>query len=342
MRAEDPIDLRSDTVTRPTPGMRRAMAEAEVGDDVYGEDPTVLRFQERAAELTGKERALFVPSGTMANQIALLVHCERGDDVIIGEGTHCAWYESGAGAAWAGVQFAVIHGDGLFDAERAAAAMKPRSYQSPTARLVVVENTHNRGGGRVWPQAEVERVAAWARGAGMAVHLDGARVFNASVASGCPVRDLAAPADTVSFCLSKGLGAPVGSVLCGPERLMMRAHRYRKMLGGGMRQAGILAAAGLWALEHHVERLAEDHANARALADALAGAPGIGRIVPPETNIIMVDLSRRGAAEVIERLKVAGVLANVVSPSRIRLVTHLDVDRDAVLRAARLLREAAA
>ncbi|MDI7267771.1 MAG: low-specificity L-threonine aldolase [Myxococcota bacterium] len=342
MRAEAPIDLRSDTVTRPTPGMRRAMAEAEVGDDVCGEDPTVLRLQGRAAELTGKERALFVPSGTMANQIALLVHCERGDDVIIGEGTHCAWYESGAGAAWAGVQFAVIPGDGLFDAERAAAAMKPRSYQSPTAKLVVVENTHNRGGGRVWPQAEVERVAAWARDAGMAVHLDGARVFNASVASGRPVRELAAPADTVSFCLSKGLGAPVGSLLCGPEPLMMRAHRYRKMLGGGMRQAGILAAAGLWALEHHVERLAEDHANARALADAPAGAPGIDRIVPPETNIVMVDLSRRGAAEVIERLKAAGVLAGAVSPSRIRLVTHLDVDREAVLRAARLLREAVA
>jgi len=342
MSAASSIDLRSDTVTKPTAGMRRAMADADVGDDVYGEDPTVLRLQERAAELTGRERALFVPSGTMANQVSLLVHCERGDEVIVGEGTHCNWYESGAGPAWAGVQFAVIPGDGLYSPDQARAAAKPVSYHFPRTRLVVIENTHNRSGGRIWPQDDVRRVAEWARGSGIAVHLDGARIFNAAVASGCSVRELVAPTDTVSFCFSKGLGAPVGSVLCGPADLMVRAHRYRKMLGGGMRQAGVLAAAALYALEHHVERLADDHANARAMAEAMEGAPGIASVVPPETNILMVDLVSRTGTDMVDRLRAAGVLVNAVGPRRLRLVTHMDVDRDAVLLAARRIREVAA
>lgn len=331
------IDLRSDTVTRPTPAMREAIARAEVGDDVYGEDPSVAALEARVAALTGKARALFVSSGTMANQLALLAHCRRGDDVFVSEGAHCAWYESGAAAALAGVQCVTVGQGALFSPEALVAAVKPTAYYTPRARLVALENTHNRGGGRVLDQAQVEAVAETARGLGLALHLDGARLFNAAVASGARVATLAAPFDTVSVCLSKGLGAPVGSLLCGPEALITEAHRYRKMLGGGMRQSGLLAAAGSFALEHHVARLAVDHAHARELAAGLGALAGL-TVETPETNIVMVDLPAPTASQVVERAKEQGVLISAFGPARLRLVTHLDVDAAGVAQALGVLR----
>jgi threonine aldolase len=320
------IDLRSDTVTRPSDGMRRAMAAADVGDDVYGEDPTATRLQERAAELLGKEAALFVPTGTMANQLALLCHCERGNDVLVGEGNHCMLYESGAGSAWAQVNFSVVGQGGLFTADEMLAAVKPGEYHFPQTRLCSLENTHNRGGGKVFPQAEVERIAEAAHARGIAVHIDGARLWNASIATGLSTKLLASPADTVSACFSKGLGAPVGSVLAGPRALIVRAHRYRKMLGGGMRQVGVLCAAALYALDHHFTRLAEDHQNARRLAEGLAELPGIA-LDPSqvETNIVIFDVRFIPAAEFVQRAAAAGVRINAIGPKRIRAVTHLDV-----------------
>src|SRR6266567_4620988 len=260
------IDLRSDTVTKPTPGMREAMARAEVGDDVYGEDPTVNRLQERVAELLGVEAALYVPSGSMANQIALAVNTRHGDDVIIGEGGHNWLYESGAGAALSGCQFTFAGSGGLFTGDDVRRAAKPDNHHHAPTRLVCIENTHNRAGGRIWPEADVRGVLDAARALGLRAHLDGARLWNVAVATGRRERDLAAGFDTISVCLSKGLGAPVGSLICGSKDDMWRAHRFRKMFGGAMRQAGILAAAGLYALEHQRARLADDHANARRLA----------------------------------------------------------------------------
>jgi threonine aldolase len=338
------VDLRSDTITRPTAAMREAMARAEVGDDVFGEDPTVQRLQERAAELLGKEAALFVPSGTMANQIALLVHCERGDEVLVGEGAHCMLYESGAGSAWAGVSFGVVGSGGTFTAEQMSAAVKPLEYHFPRTRLVALENTHNRGGGLVFPQREVIAIAQVARARGLAVHLDGARLWNAAVATGSSPAVLAAPADTVSACFSKGLGAPVGSVLAGPRVQIARAHRFRKMLGGGMRQAGVLAAAALYALEHHRERLAVDHAHAKRLAEALHGADGA--ICPADrvqTNIVMIDLPPNGpleAAVVADRAGRLGVRLLAIAPRRLRAVLSLEVTEPMLDQAIDRLRQA--
>ncbi|MGD8860999.1 MAG: low-specificity L-threonine aldolase [Myxococcales bacterium] len=335
-----PIDLRSDTVTRPVPAMREAMAAAEVGDDVYGEDPTVRRLQERAAELLGKEAALFVPSGTMANQVALLVHCERGDEVLVGEGAHCMLYESGAGSAFAGVGFATVGRGGLYTAEELAATIKPDEYHFPRSRLVALENTHNRAGGRVFPQDEVVRIAALAHARGLPVHLDGARIWNAAVATGLSPAELAAPADTVSACFSKGLGAPVGSVLVGPPALIERAHRFRKMLGGGMRQVGVIAAGALYALEHHRERLVEDHDRAARLARGLSTLPGVCcDEADVETNILNMELSRGDAASCVRALAGRGVLVNATGPRRIRWVTHLDVDTPAIDRAVETFAE---
>ena len=338
------IDLRSDTVTRPTPAMRGAMADAEVGDDVYGEDPTVIRLQERVAELLGKEAALFVPSGVMANQIAIAVQTRPGDDVIVPRGAHSVWYESGAGGALCGVQFRELGGgDGLFDAVACERAVNPDNSHYPVTRLVCVENTHNRGGGRVVPQATVQAIADVARRRGLSFHLDGARLVNAHVATGLPLRELAAPFDTVSLCLSKGLGAPVGSVLAGSRALITAGHRRRKMLGGGMRQAGILAAAGLYALDHHVARIAEDHANARRFAELLAGTPGLRlELSHVETNIVVWDLlpeAPMNAAEFVARAKAHGLLLNPMGDRRVRAVTHLDVDTAQVVRGAELARE---
>ncbi len=331
------IDLRSDTVTRPTTEMRRAMAEAEVGDDVFDEDPTVQRLQREVAALVGKEAALFVPSGTMANQIALLVHTRPGDEVVVSEGAHCAWYESGAAAAWAGVQCVFAGSGPVFSPEALDEAVRPRVYYYPRTRLVALENTHNRGGGKVLPQDVVVAVAERARAHELSLHLDGARLFNASVASGRPPRELAAPFDTVSVCLSKGLGAPVGSLLAGDAARVTAAHRFRKMLGGGMRQVGVLAAAGLYALHHHVERLADDHRNAKTFASRVSKSRSL-RVLAPDTNIVMVDLDGDASAKPAEtlaaRAQERGVRLSVFGPKRLRAVTHLDVSEDDCARAA--------
>ncbi len=335
------IDLRSDTVTKPTPAMRQAMATAEVGDDVYGEDPTVNKLQERVAELIGTEAALYVPSGSMANQICLKINTDPGDDVIIGDGSHNWLYESGAAGALAGVQLTIVGTGGLYKPADVHAAFKPDNHHFAPTRLLCLENTHNRGGGRVWPEADVKAVLATARELGLRTHLDGARLWNAAIATGKTPRELAAGFDTVSVCLSKGLGAPVGSLVCGPKVTVWRAHRVRKMFGGAMRQAGIIAAAGLHALEHNRERLVEDHANARRLAEILAGSRGFAvDLATVETNIIMVDLADGSpdAEVVVARAKGAGVLVNAVGPRRLRLVTHLDVDRKACETAAEVLR----
>jgi len=335
------VDLRSDTFTQPTPGMRAAMAAADVGDDVWGEDPTARALEERAADLLGKERALFVPSGTMANQIALLLHCRPGDEVIVGRGAHNRVHESGAGAAWAGVQFAEIgEPDGTFTAEQMSEAVFPLDRNLPRTRLVCVENTHNRGGGRVWPRQLVEGVATAARTHGLALHLDGARVWNAAAALGIPERELAAPFDTVSACFSKGLGAPVGSVIAGTADTVERARRFRKMLGGGMRQIGILCAAALYALDHHRARLVEDHANARRLAEGLASIDGVV-VDPPrvETNMVMFDVAHGGAVDLARCLAEQGVRIAPTTSSRLRAVTHLDVDVAAIDRALGVLRQ---
>jgi threonine aldolase len=329
-------DLRSDTLTKPTAAMRAAMAAAEVGDDVYGEDPSVRALEERVAALMGKESALFVPSGTMGNQIGLLVHTRPGDEVIIGEGSHCAFYESGAASAWAGVQFAVAGQGGLFTADELLDVVKPPHDHFPRTRLVVVENTHNRAGGRVFAQAEIERIAAAARASGLGLHLDGARIWNASVATGIDVAVLAAPFDTLSVCFSKGLGAPVGSAFVGSREHVMQAHRFRKMLGGGMRQAGILAAGALYALEQHRARLVDDHSAARAFAEDLRDVPGL-ELGPVDTNIISLT-TRALAADVVRRAAEQGVLMNATGKHNLRAVTHLDVSLEQVRTAAQTLR----
>ena len=337
----DVCDLRSDTLTKPTQAMRAAMAAAEVGDDVYGEDPTVRALEERVASLLGKEAALYVPSGTMGNQIGILVNTRPGDEVIIGEGSHCAFYESGAAAAWAGVQFAIAGRGGLFTAEEVLEVVKPTTDHFPQSRLVVVENTHNRAGGRIFSQERIADIVAAARSQGLRLHLDGARIWNASVATGVDVAAIAAPFDTVSVCFSKGLGAPVGSAILGTRERIKEAHRFRKMLGGGMRQAGVLAAGALYALSHHRARLQEDHAAARVFAETLADAPDL-RLEPVETNIISMTCAGLLAAELVKRAAAVGVLMNATSKHTFRAVTHLDVTleqvRAAAERLARVLR----
>ncbi|MET0283935.1 MAG: GntG family PLP-dependent aldolase [Polyangiales bacterium] len=319
------LDLRSDTVTRPSPGMRRAMADADVGDDVYGEDPSAQRLERTVAELLGKEAGLFVPTGTLANQLALQLHCRRGDAVVVGEGTHCMAFESGAAAAWAGVQFSVAGEGGLFDVAQLERAVNPPVELLPRTRLVVLENTHNRAGGAIWPHEQTVAVSDRARALGLAVHLDGARLWNAQVASGTPYTQLAAVADTVSVCFSKGLGAPVGSLLAGPRELIREARRLRKMMGAGMRQVGVLCAAAQYALEHQRERLREDHQLAQKLARGLAGLPGL-TVHAPETNIVMIDLAERAASELVQRLRTLDVLLNAVAPHRLRAVIHRDLE----------------
>jgi threonine aldolase len=330
------IDLRSDTVTKPTAAMRAAMAAAEVGDDVYDEDPTVHALQDRVAALLGMEAALFVPSGTMANQIALRAHTRPGDEVLLGKDSHVWLYESGALAALSGVQTQILPGDGRFtaDAVRAGYRSDADAHAAPT-RVVAVENTHNRAGGAVWDPAELAKVAQVARELGMAAHVDGARLWNAAVALGVSERDLVRGFDSVSVCLSKGLGAPVGSLVAGSREFVKRCHRFRKMYGGGMRQAGILAAGGLYALEHHRARLADDHRNARALAEALIGAPGLRvDLAQVATNLVMIELERPRSADVIAAARARGVRLGATGPARIRAVLHLDVAADAVPRAA--------
>ncbi|WP_428266123.1 low-specificity L-threonine aldolase [Haliangium sp.] len=345
-RAAATIDLRSDTVTKPSPAMRRAMAEAEVGDDVYGEDPTVNRLQDAVAELLGVEAALFVPSGSMANQIALKVHTRPGDSVVVGYGAHNFLYESGAAGALSSVQLDVVPGDGRFDAAAVRAVYKPDNHLFAPTRLVCVENTHNMGGGLVWAQDAVAEVLACARELGLGTHLDGARLWNAAVATGRSEAELAAGFDTVAVCLSKGLGAPVGSLLCGRRELVHHGHRIRKMLGGGMRQAGILAAGGLYALEHHRRRLSDDHDNARSLASALSELPGLSvDLAQVHSNIVMIDLDADAPFDgpaVVAAASERGVLMYAPGPRRIRLVTHLDVDRAGCARAVEILADVVA
>lgn len=324
------VDLRSDTVTKPTAAMRQAMAEAAVGDDVYDDDPTVQELEQRVAALLGQEAALFMPSGTMANQVALRSLGNPGESVIIGENAHVWRHESGALAALAGLQTSWLPGGGMFTASDVRAAYQPNTfYLSPTT-VLAVENTHNSGGGSVWPQDQLRAVIAEARALGLRLHLDGARLWNAAVATGLSVQELSQGFDTVSVCLSKGLGAPVGSVLASSRERLVHCRRLRKMYGGGMRQVGILAAAGLYALDHHRARLVEDHRRARTLADGLR-RDGMS-ITEPQTNIVMIH-GAFDAAAIAQAAKRQGVLLSAFGPSTLRLVTHLDVGDQDIARA---------
>ena len=336
-----PIDLRSDTVTRPSAAMRAAIAAAPVGDDQYGEDPTVNELQARVAARLGKEAALFVPSGTMANQVALRTLTRPGDDVLVSRESHAVWHETGGSAANSGVQFTEIGARGTFDAADVHAACKARGHPIyPPTTLLEIENTHNRSGGIVFPQDAVERACAAARELGLATFLDGARLWNAAIASGRPEAELAAPFDLVAVCLSKGLGAPGGSLLAGPRETIERATRYRRMFGGAMRQSGIFAAAGLYALDHNVARLADDHANARRIAARLAESPRVVLdLATVQSNIIVFGLTADApdAPTVVAKAKERGVLIFAFGPRLVRAVTHLDVSRDDCDRAAETL-----
>lgn len=321
------IDLRSDTVTKPTPGMWNAMRDAELGDDVLGDDPTVHRLEARAAELAGKEAALFVPSGTMANLLGIEVHTRRGDEILMHEGSHPFHYESGNVAGLAGVQIRLVPGDrGVLDPETVAQHIRPLAPHFPPATLLCLEDTHNRGGGVVQPLERMDALCAMAHAHGLRVHLDGARLWHAVVASGVPMDRRARDVDTVSFCFSKGLGCPVGSVICGPADAMGRARRMRKALGGAMRQSGLLAAAALYAIDHHVDRLADDHAHATAISEGLR-ARGLD-CPAPETNLVQVGVA--DAPGVVERLETHGVRCFPIAPDRLRLVLHLHVTDDDV------------
>ena len=331
------IDLRSDTVTRPTPAMRRAMAEAEVGDDVFGEDPTVRRLEEEAAAAMAKEAAVFVPSGTMGNQIALHLHTRPGDEILVEASSHVLHYEMGALAALSGAQVKPLPSKhGLLEPETVEAAIvRDVPYQSRSAALVV-ENTHNLAGGTVYPPERVERLVAVAQRRGLRLHLDGARIWNAAAALGTTPDRLTGGFDSVMFCLSKGLGAPVGSLLCGGRDFIVEARRVRKMLGGGMRQVGVLAAAGLVALHDGPRELEEDHRNAALLAAELSALPGIEIVEPgPQTNILICKVAGIAPPELIRALAAEGVLAVPLVGERIRFVTHRDVSRAQVLDAAR-------
>jgi threonine aldolase len=325
--------------------MRDAMARAEVGDDVYGEDPTVRRLEEHVAALLGKEAALFVPSGTMGNQIALLVHTRRGEEVILGEGAHMVADELGAAAAWAGVQFRVAGRGGLFSADDLRAVLQEPDGHCPLQSLVAVEDTHNRAGGVPFDAAALRAIAAVAREKRLATHLDGARLWNAAAATGVSEAEIAAPFDTVNVCFSKGLGAPVGSAIAGRRDAIARAHHFRKMLGGGMRQAGVLAAAALYAVEHNRARLVEDHAAAKVLEAALVeAAQQVGtaraKIVGAWTNQVNVDTPGVPAERLVEAARRRGVIVGAMSTFRTRAVTHLDVQKDDVPVAARALADA--
>ncbi|MGO8971346.1 MAG: threonine aldolase family protein [Myxococcaceae bacterium] len=335
-------DFRSDTVTRPTPPMRAAMAAAEVGDDVYGEDPTVRQLEEATAQRLGHEAGLFVSSGTQANQIAVGVFCRPGDEVLLDANSHGVHYEGGATAALWGAQiYPLASPRGILSEVQVRAAMRPDDDHAPHSRLLLLENTHNRGGGAVWPLEAFARVVAVAREHRLAVHLDGARLWNAEAATGSPVRSWAELSDSATVAFSKGLGAPVGSVLVGSRSFIHEARRLRKRLGGGMRQAGIIAAGALYALEHHVERLAEDHRHARQLAEGLAVLPGLRvDLARVETNMVYADFPC-AAPEAVARLRAAGVLGHAVGPRTLRFVCHLDVGAEEVRRALEAARRLA-
>jgi threonine aldolase len=340
----DIIDLRSDTVTRPTPAMRADIQAAEVGDDVFNEDPTVNRLEERVAAVLGKEAALFVPSGTMSNQIGIKAHTQPGDELLCDVNCHIYNYEAGGPAILSGVTCRTIEGDyGVLDVSQLEDKVRPINDHLVRTRLVVLENTHNRGGGRVYPIEKIQAISEWARKTGLIMHLDGARLWNAIVATGIPAREWARHFDTVSVCFSKGLGAPIGSALCGPRDFIVRARRVRKLFGGAMRQAGMAAAGALFALENHVERLADDHRNAQVIAQAVADTPGLC-LDPPEieTNLIFFRVEREvGTAQTVAAaLKARGVLVLPTAPQKIRACTHLDVSAPQAERAADAIQQA--
>ena len=345
MNTATPIDLRSDTVTRPSPAMRSAIAAAAVGDDQYGDDPTVNALQERVAAMLGKEAALWLPSGTMANQVALRTLTHPGDDVVVSREAHAVWHETGGSAANAGVQLTEIGVRGVFTAGEFLAAIRPRDHPIyPPTTLVEIENTHNRAGGVVFPQDEAVRICAGARERGISSYLDGARLWNVAAATGRSLSELAAPFDLVGVSLSKGLGAPGGSLLAGSRVVVTRAIRHRRMMGGAMRQVGIFAAAGMFALDNNLVRLVDDHANARLIADRLATSRRIA-IDPAtvQTNILVFGLAPDApdAAALVAKARERDVLLNALGPRTVRAVTHLDVSRDQCMRAADILVELA-
>lgn len=327
------VDLRSDTVTKPTPDMRRAMAEAPVGDDVFGDDPTINRLQEMVAKLLGKEAAIYVPSGSMANQTSIRAHTRPGDEIICHGESHIYHYEAGAPAGLSGCSLRLLSGErGLFTAEDVRAAIRPTDSHYPQSRLILVENTHNRSGGSIWPIDRIAAIRQVADEFGLSMHMDGARLMNACVATGHQPIEFTKHFDTVSICFSKGLGAPVGSAVAGTKAMIKQVHRYRKMFGGGMRQGGIIAAGAIYALEHHVDRLADDHANAKRLACAIAGIPGLS--IDPnavETNLLFFEVPSDTAAKTFcESLRQQGVWMLPVAPHRVRAVTHLDVSKEGI------------
>jgi threonine aldolase len=337
------IDLRSDTVTKPTPGMIAAMAAAEVGDDVYSEDPTVNRLEARVAELFGKETALFVPSGSMSNQIAVKTHTQPGDELICEEFCHIYNWEAGGPAFLSGVMCRTIRAEyGIIELEQLGDKIRPINDHMVRTRLVCLENTHNRGGGRIFPIDKVREISVWARENKLSMHLDGARLWNAIVATKVPAAEWASHFDTISVCFSKGLGAPIGSALVGPAEFITRARRYRKIFGGAMRQAGVIAAAAIFALDHHVDRLAEDHRNAKLIAEAVADVPGL-RLDPPDvhTNLVWfeVEPDMGPAKEVIARLKARGILIGGGDGRVLRACTHLDISASDAERAAETIRK---
>jgi threonine aldolase len=337
------IDLRSDTVTRPSPAMRQAMAKAEVGDDVFGEDPTVNLLQEKCAALLGKEAGLFVASGTMGNQVSIKAQTQPGDEVIVEADSHVFNYEAGAPALLSGVQlFPILGRRGVFTVEQAEAAMRPANVHHPKTRLIVVENTHNRAGGTIWPLEGIRRLRELADLNGLLMHLDGARLWNASAATGIPLKEYADYFDSVTVCFSKGLGAPVGSLVAGGKEFIRKAHRFRKVFGGAMRQAGILAAAALYSMDHHVGRLAEDHLKAKQLAESIRGLPGLSvDMEAVQTNMVFIDLTgpEWTAGSAVEALKARGVLILAMGPRRLRAVTHLDVAKEEIDSAAGIFKE---
>ena len=334
------IDLRSDTITKPSSAMRAAMASAEVGDDVYGEDPTVNRLQERVAALLGKDAALFVPSGVMANQTALKVHTQPGDEVIAERGSHVFNYETGAAAFISNVQIHTVEGvRGVIRADQILGAVRSPVYYNSRSRLICLENTHNQAGGTIYPMDEITKINALARQKDLRMHLDGARLWNAWVATGIHPKEYAQYFDTVSVCFSKGLGAPVGSALAGSAELIEKARKVRKILGGGMRQAGILAAAALFALDNNVERLKEDHEKARHFAEQLGSVPGFSiDLETVQTNIVIVDITRTGKSpgQILAVLRAHRVLMSEMSHSTIRAVMHMDVTMDQVKQAVEI------
>lgn len=339
------VDLRSDTVTKPTPAMREAIAHAEVGDDVMGDDPTVMQLEALTAEVLGKEAAIFMPSGSMTNQIAVRIHCKPGDEFLCEAGCHIYNYEQGAFAQLSGVVARTIEGDnGILEPEQLHGTVRAENEHLVRTRLVCLENTHNRGGGRIQPHEHVAAICEWAHESGLRTHLDGARLFNAVSATGIAADEWSKHFDTVSVCFSKGLGAPVGSALAGPAEMIKEARRHRKCFGGGMRQVGIIAAGALFAMQNHRERLSEDHANAQILADAVRATDGIKLLTPEvDTNIVFIEVDPllATAAEFVTMLQQEGVLALAITPSRVRAVTHLDVDESALRRAAEVVSWAA-